>query len=506
MGINVINGNEQITLDSPYAGALTVAPADADSRLKAAADFVCDGVDDHIEINEALNRADRVVLLSGNFHISDTISVPRDKILEGNGPDSVTIFWFTTPILGNTTRMISLSPFTTLRSISIRGYSFYDDEDKTDNVDVVVSISGSSDRILIEDCVFNNAQRNIITSESSTVSQLTIRNCRFFASGKSGITQTDGNPLRGFIALDDPREFILDGCLMQVKLDAPIENYTGVEVVGGDGVNIVNSNFFFVNSSSGGSSREGITVTGTRITISGNNITYNGNLRKGIYFSGDNVSVSGNNFRIDGVTPYSNGVDIIQFDSCNSVNVCNNTFRLVGTNDLGAGSAAYAEPSGDIIRCYSNNSVAINNNTFNIDATLSGNKATNPDMRQVVRVESSLGVSVSNNTIKNSVSYQPSAANVAAILLSSSDEVAVCGNSIRYYENNDGTGSQCGIYLTSGTNTSVNSNTIKAIFDTASNIKRIKVFSSSNTTAIGNISGLVNDAGSNTNLVDASNA
>jgi len=64
---------------------LTVAAADAPSKIKARADYVCDGVDDHVQIQAAIDSfpvsgdqiRGAVVLSSGKFVIGDTIKMYR---------------------------------------------------------------------------------------------------------------------------------------------------------------------------------------------------------------------------------------------------------------------------------------------------------------------------------------------------------------------------------------------------------------------------------------------
>jgi len=41
-----------------YGGSLVVASADASSKIKEAADFVCDGINDEVEINQAILALD----------------------------------------------------------------------------------------------------------------------------------------------------------------------------------------------------------------------------------------------------------------------------------------------------------------------------------------------------------------------------------------------------------------------------------------------------------------
>lgn len=63
---------------------LTVAPFDYNGT--GAPDYVCDGVDDQVEIQAALDAASGdlpVLLLPGHFHITDTINIPNGGALIG---------------------------------------------------------------------------------------------------------------------------------------------------------------------------------------------------------------------------------------------------------------------------------------------------------------------------------------------------------------------------------------------------------------------------------------
>jgi len=64
---------------------LVVAASDAPSDLKNRADYVCDGSDDQVEINNALSNAKKVILTVGTFHLSGDITIPSYTTLFGSG-------------------------------------------------------------------------------------------------------------------------------------------------------------------------------------------------------------------------------------------------------------------------------------------------------------------------------------------------------------------------------------------------------------------------------------
>lgn len=78
--------SEEVTVTSSGGGAsVLVAASDAHPLIKARADFICDGVDDQVEINQAADL-DLVVQLSpGTFSVSATVFAP---FLRGCGTNS----------------------------------------------------------------------------------------------------------------------------------------------------------------------------------------------------------------------------------------------------------------------------------------------------------------------------------------------------------------------------------------------------------------------------------
>ena len=68
--------------------AATLIVAASDSKDKTRADYVCDGTDDQVEINDAissLSSGGKVLLLEGTYNISDTINVGNSITLQGLG-------------------------------------------------------------------------------------------------------------------------------------------------------------------------------------------------------------------------------------------------------------------------------------------------------------------------------------------------------------------------------------------------------------------------------------
>ena len=75
----------------PTEGALIVAASDADSFGPEQADFVCDGVDDDLEIQQAIDalpeRGGTIILSDGRFNLSAGLVITENKrvMIHGQG-------------------------------------------------------------------------------------------------------------------------------------------------------------------------------------------------------------------------------------------------------------------------------------------------------------------------------------------------------------------------------------------------------------------------------------
>lgn len=107
-GVSVHHGLDSVTIDDVNAHAfdpsrddhsqyltaarrnfVTVAPSDASASVKAGANYVCSGANDHVQIQAALDAHGRVRMLAGSFSIGATISVDANEVLEGEGQATV---------------------------------------------------------------------------------------------------------------------------------------------------------------------------------------------------------------------------------------------------------------------------------------------------------------------------------------------------------------------------------------------------------------------------------
>jgi len=77
----------------PRTATLVVAASDSTQKCKVQADYVCDGVNDHVEIQAALDAlpagGGRVMLSEGTFNIEVSIELGAYQTLEGQGPSTI---------------------------------------------------------------------------------------------------------------------------------------------------------------------------------------------------------------------------------------------------------------------------------------------------------------------------------------------------------------------------------------------------------------------------------
>ena len=73
---------------------ITIAAVDSSVADKAAADVVCDGVNDQADINTALGGGNiEVFLFNGNYQIDAPIDLPPGAVLRGNAEAGVVLLW-----------------------------------------------------------------------------------------------------------------------------------------------------------------------------------------------------------------------------------------------------------------------------------------------------------------------------------------------------------------------------------------------------------------------------
>jgi len=164
---------------------IVVAASDASAKSKAQADYVCDGTDDQVEIQAAIDAlpasGGKVVLSEGTYNISDTITVASNNItLTGQGYEATKLF------LVNATN----KPFFDIDATDIRIGRIYFDGNKANQTagNGLIQI-GVVERIVIDHCKFENAYLAGIVAGLTAgdyVNDITISFCLFISCNDPG--------------------------------------------------------------------------------------------------------------------------------------------------------------------------------------------------------------------------------------------------------------------------------------------------------------------------------
>ena len=147
------NADHVIETGTGICQEATVIVASSTSKNKNIADYQCDGVDDQVEIQEAIDEVTatggKVILLEGLFRISSPIKLKKGVILEGVGcgpkDEKGTI-------ITNTTDMRTSITATSIKNAIIKNITWkpYDPETES-NVGTCISLE-SCQNIIIEKC------------------------------------------------------------------------------------------------------------------------------------------------------------------------------------------------------------------------------------------------------------------------------------------------------------------------------------------------------------------
>ncbi len=153
----------------------TFVVAASDSVHKYEADYFCDGTNDHVQINAALNAlpasGGKVVLLDGTFTIVDPITFPKNKAtLEGQGRST----FINGDGLATTEHGIVISgkDDSIVRNLSIQT------EDGGGKFCYAIFIEDGSDNFLIEGVTVVNSDRDGIHIEGTNILDGLIQGCR----------------------------------------------------------------------------------------------------------------------------------------------------------------------------------------------------------------------------------------------------------------------------------------------------------------------------------------
>ena len=174
--------------EAPSLSSVTLIVAASDSLHKERADFVCDGVDDQEEINNAINSlpagGGKVVLLEGTYHLTAPIRILKSNVvLEGNG-------WNTVLFLedGSDCNMIEIGDGTvSIRGIRIKALKI-DGNGANQTAGNVIYVHGASGSeiydVLIKNCYVLDGYNTIISISYGR--RCVIRNNLLYTSANLG--------------------------------------------------------------------------------------------------------------------------------------------------------------------------------------------------------------------------------------------------------------------------------------------------------------------------------
>lgn len=164
--------------------ATTVVGHEVSGHTLADCDLLCDGVNDHIEINQALAYGGRVVLLEGVYNVQEKIFFVKDNsILQGQGKDTILKrMW---------------DHYSALHIINIHEKSYCEIRDLQidGNKEMFAGVTGifvSDSLFSMTNVVSNNGNCGIHILGMSDLSRVTLINCDFCNNNTYGVITATG--------------------------------------------------------------------------------------------------------------------------------------------------------------------------------------------------------------------------------------------------------------------------------------------------------------------------
>lgn len=322
---------------------LTVAANDSSAEVKARADYVCDGVADEIEINQALTdlpvSEGEVRLMEGTFNIAAPITPPASAKLSGLG-------WSTiingTAVVGVTNAIVPAGANVTISDLQIqfaagagdagsRPNGIFNDADYlwVENVWITGDVSVADDT--------SDLRQNGICIDGGSFCK--ISNCRCETSDRNGICingaaglyntiegcSCEGNTQAGILVIGGAINNVIDGCIARnnttqgIEISASDENIISncqCHTNGNIGIFIYRSSYCVVDGNLvSDNTHDGIAVLGdgtadADYNIVNNNVCYN-NTNDGISIAGTQYAVEnvvmGNSLQGNGVLAFNDG-------------------------------------------------------------------------------------------------------------------------------------------------------------------------------------------------------
>lgn len=171
--------NKKYVDDNKGMRAATLVVAASDSKDTTNADYVCDGTDDEVEINQAISdlpaTGGRVLLMDGTFDIDSSISLNKSNVsLIGQGKSTILEADSTINIID----IVSNKDYCIINNLKIKGVTSYG----------CVGIKNQSNYNLIKNTYFDTIYEGIIcTGDHTLTASCNFDDCTY------GIYQNSGN-------------------------------------------------------------------------------------------------------------------------------------------------------------------------------------------------------------------------------------------------------------------------------------------------------------------------
>lgn len=182
------------TLEVSRGASLVVAANDSTDKSKAGADYVCDGTSDQVEIQAAIDALPSgvrgtVVLLEGNYEISDSITVAYGLTLQGLGRYSTVI----NLAAGSDVDMIN-NPASHIQYVTIKDLQLYGNKANQSSGNGIAFETNQVNSLIVYNCLIQHQKENALYFSGSSynmyIDHCLIRVCD--EDGVKAITSANG--------------------------------------------------------------------------------------------------------------------------------------------------------------------------------------------------------------------------------------------------------------------------------------------------------------------------
>lgn len=396
-----------ISKHSPQVATLIVAASDSLSKIGAA--YICDGTDDHVQIQAAIDAlpstGGKVLLLEGTFTLGATVTIAKNGVtLEGQGKGTIV-----TLAASKDVNLITFGDNANQYYRTTISDIYFDGNQANQTTAGTIlwnqQANYTTEYVLIKDCYFVNSYDNAINFDGrgagggSAQRHQMVQNCIFenWKAGKSAYRESMGGMVVGCqfnqdqttgTAISGSSRTLIFGC----KFTVP-NSYNDSLVSGGD----VIQNCYFVAGSSIGSSAKLVigvyNVIGNDFSIgasanAASAVIYQGYVVQNNQIAGGGIGIYMDNYyeTVTGNLLWNTKAEAIKCPYDGYATISNNTFRSCcqGTNDtyavIDVSNAEYMNISGN---------------------TMSSNNANKP--KYGIYASAGGPFIVTNNVVKNTV-------------------------------------------------------------------------------------------------------